>query len=96
MSIWEQVPCTADGANPDDWHCYDKKRTEAAKEACRACPLVDACLQEAIDTREKHGVWGATTEQERRELFKTLGRRKGSSPSHPKTSPTSSHCRSAA
>jgi len=38
---------------------------------CRTCPVVDACLQHAIDHREHHGIWGGRTPDERRRLART-------------------------
>lgn len=41
------------------------------------CPVLDQCLQYAMDYDERFGVWGGTSERERRRLRKTW--RKGSS-----------------
>lgn len=41
---------------------------EAAKRVCRACPAHRPCLRWAMDRREVTGVWGGTTEDERRIL----------------------------
>jgi len=38
----------------------------AAKEVCAACLVRRQCLQFALATRQAHGVWGGTTEEERR------------------------------
>jgi WhiB family redox-sensing transcriptional regulator len=35
---------------------------------CRTCPVTDACLQDALDTRERHGIRGGLTPFERRKL----------------------------
>lgn len=40
--------------------------TDAAKAVCRSCPVIAECLELGID--ERHGVWGGTTEPERRVL----------------------------
>lgn len=40
----------------------------AAKYICGTCPLQAACLTWALDTGQDHGVWGGTTEDERRDL----------------------------
>jgi WhiB family redox-sensing transcriptional regulator len=37
-----------------------------AKEVCAACLVRRQCLQFALATRQAHGVWGGTTEEERR------------------------------
>lgn len=41
---------------------------EHAKSFCRACPSLDPCLEFAITTNQEYGVWGGTTEDERRIL----------------------------
>jgi WhiB family transcriptional regulator, redox-sensing transcriptional regulator len=37
-----------------------------AKAVCASCPVRRQCLQFALATRQAHGVWGGTTEEERR------------------------------
>ena len=44
---------------------------DAAKEVCTACPVSGRCLEFALATNQEAGVWGATTEEERRKLRKT-------------------------
>lgn len=39
-----------------------------AKAVCRRCPSVDPCLTWALETGQDSGVWGATSEDERRAL----------------------------
>jgi WhiB family redox-sensing transcriptional regulator len=46
----------------------------AAKFVCGTCPIRSACLTWALDTGQEHGVWGGTTEDERRSMRRT-GRR---------------------
>lgn len=41
---------------------------EAAKAVCRACPSQEPCLEFALTTNQDSGVWGATSEEERRKL----------------------------
>lgn len=43
---------------------------EAAKAVCRACPAQAPCLEFALATNQEAGVWGATSEEERRVLRK--------------------------
>lgn len=40
----------------------------AAKAVCRGCPVQQACLDFAITTNQEFGVWGGTSEDERRAL----------------------------
>ncbi len=53
---------------------------ESAKRVCRSCEVVDTCLDFALATNQESGVWGATSEEERRKLRKAwlAARRKAS------------------
>jgi len=44
----------------------------AAKDLCRVCPVIDACLSFALRTNQEYGVWGGTSEDERRHLRRRL------------------------
>ena len=44
-------------------------REQRAKAICRICPVNTECLDFAIGGRELHGIWGGTTEVERRGLI---------------------------
>jgi hypothetical protein len=35
---------------------------------CQGCPVRDACPQYAFETRQTDGIWGGTTERQRRRL----------------------------
>ena len=43
---------------------------EEAKAVCRRCPVMETCLQWAMDTGQDSGVWGGMSEQERRKLHR--------------------------
>lgn len=50
---------------------------EEAKSVCRDCPAQSLCLEFALATNQESGIWGGTTEEERRKLRKAwLARRK--------------------
>lgn len=40
----------------------------AAKAVCDSCPAKAPCLQFALDTNQDSGIWGGTTEDERRAI----------------------------
>jgi WhiB family redox-sensing transcriptional regulator len=44
-----------------------------AKAVCATCPVIEPCLMFAVTNYEKHGIWGGTSEKERRILRKELG-----------------------
>jgi WhiB family redox-sensing transcriptional regulator len=43
-------------------------REREAKAICGSCPVLSDCLSYALRIREAHGIWGGTTELERRVL----------------------------
>lgn len=43
---------------------------EVAKRVCVDCPVRTACLEYALTNRVDHGVWGGTSERERRRILK--------------------------
>jgi WhiB family transcriptional regulator, redox-sensing transcriptional regulator len=45
---------------------------EAAKAVCRGCSVKEQCLQYAIESNQEYGIWGATTEEERRYMRREL------------------------
>lgn len=49
-------------------------QAEQAKVVCRRCPVVADCLTWALETGQDAGVWGATSEDERRQLARRSAR----------------------
>ncbi len=56
------------GADTATWFPEPEEPTEAAKAVCRRCPVQRECLAYAVVTRQRYGVWGGLSEQERRRL----------------------------
>ena len=46
-------------------------QVEKAKRICRTCPVRTRCLSWALDQAVSSGIWGGTTEDERRAIRKT-------------------------
>jgi WhiB family redox-sensing transcriptional regulator len=44
------------------------EQIEQAKAVCHECPVQTACLEFALLTNQDSGVWGGTSEEERRKL----------------------------
>ncbi|WP_329213424.1 WhiB family transcriptional regulator [Streptomyces sp. NBC_01485] len=53
-------------------------QTEQAKAVCRRCPVREPCLEWAMETDQTLGVWGGTSEAERRALRRRIRARRGS------------------
>lgn len=60
---------------PGTFFPSDGVGVEIAKQICATCPVKEACLDYALENRIDHGVWGGTSERQRRRLLK--GRRVG-------------------
>lgn len=60
-----ELPCATD---PDLFFSDGLYNTDLAKAACAGCPIRLACLKLALETGERHGVWGGLTELERQQL----------------------------
>jgi WhiB family transcriptional regulator, redox-sensing transcriptional regulator len=46
-------------------------QAEMAKRLCLGCEVRGPCLQYALETNQVNGVWGGTTEEERRTIRRT-------------------------
>ncbi len=44
---------------------------EIAKKVCGDCPVKGLCLEYALEQRIDHGVWGGTSERERRRILRS-------------------------
>lgn len=44
--------------------------TLAALSICARCPVRQECLEYAIEARERFGIWGGTTERQRRRMVR--------------------------
>jgi WhiB family redox-sensing transcriptional regulator len=46
----------------------DTASIERARAICLGCAVIDDCLEYALETNQRAGIWGGTTEEERRSL----------------------------
>lgn len=72
-SEWRDKAACAEAEDPDTWHPENtgsvagRKSVDRAIWICFGCPVIDECLTYALEHRE-YGIWGGTTEEERRAL----------------------------
>ena len=59
--------------SPSTFFPSDGVGVEAARRVCEGCPVKGQCLEYALDNRIDHGVWGGTSERERRRILKARG-----------------------
>jgi WhiB family transcriptional regulator, redox-sensing transcriptional regulator len=53
----------------------EKQAREArAKAVCQRCPVADPCLEFAMETNQKYGIWGGLTDKERASLKRRRAR----------------------
>ena len=64
--------CANRDQDPDLWFPRngDREGAERARAICRICPVRERCLQWALDTGEREGIWGGMTPGGRRQLRK--------------------------
>ena len=63
---WDRAACLC----VDDEAFFPERggSTYEAKKLCKICPVKDECLEYALERDESWGVWGGTSEKERRKL----------------------------
>jgi len=54
---------------------YAVLQIDRAKQVCGECPVSAECLQYALDTNQDSGIWGGTSEEERRAIRRRLAGR---------------------
>jgi WhiB family redox-sensing transcriptional regulator len=67
--IWnQQAACK--GLDPDIFYPVSDEEAEVAKAVCAQCVVQRDCLEHALGSRERDGVWGGATEKERRRMIR--------------------------
>jgi WhiB family redox-sensing transcriptional regulator len=46
----------------------DEARVQQAREICTTCNVTEECLEYALETNQRAGIWGGSTEEERKSL----------------------------
>lgn len=68
LSWRQQSACR--GLDPEIFYPTTDEEAEAAKGVCGSCSVQEACLEHALGSRERDGVWGGCTEKERRRIIR--------------------------
>ena len=58
------------GLDPKLFFPETEEQADVAKMICQGCDVRILCPEHALASREKVGVWGGTTERERRRLIR--------------------------
>lgn len=70
------------GVDPDLFFPERGGSTREAKAVCRGCDVREPCLAYALRNGEKFGIWGGTSERERRRMKRTTLRQVASGERH--------------
>ena len=62
------------GLDPDIFYPDSEDNCDQAIAICESCHVRIACLNYALETREKQGVWGGASARERRRLLRVSRR----------------------
>ena len=55
---------------PSRFFPSDGVGVDAARQLCATCPVKSPCLEYALRNKIDHGVWGGTSERERRRILR--------------------------
>ena len=67
--VWRELGACR-GLDPGMFFPDDDDEAATAKAVCEQCDVRIACLEHALASREKQGVWGGATERERRRIVR--------------------------
>ncbi|WP_370081418.1 WhiB family transcriptional regulator [Streptacidiphilus sp. MAP12-16] len=78
LDVWSQAACRGEDPEiffPEVERGPGARELARAKAVCGGCPVALPCLEWALSTGQRTGVWGGTSESERRTLHRRLERR---------------------
>jgi WhiB family redox-sensing transcriptional regulator len=58
------------GLDPEIFYPATDEEADVAKAVCEVCAIRQACLEHALGSRERDGIWGGATEKERRRIIR--------------------------
>jgi WhiB family redox-sensing transcriptional regulator len=66
---WRQH-AACQGLDPEIFYPPSDEEAGPAKAVCAQCSVAATCLDYALGSRERDGVWGGATEKERRRIIR--------------------------
>lgn len=66
---WQEF-AACKGLDTDVFFPLTEEEATSAKEICKSCPVSEICLEHALQSREREGIWGGATERERRRILR--------------------------
>lgn len=73
MFNWRDFALCKGIKDPNIFFPESSKRTYLPKSICKRCPVQLNCLEEALRDKNCMGIWGGTTDYERRKLLRKRG-----------------------
>lgn len=67
-SWWQKAACR--GLDPSIFYPASEEEADPAKAVCDQCDVRQACLEHALGSRERDGVWGGASELDRRRIVR--------------------------
>lgn len=67
--VWRSLGACR-GLDPEMFFPDTEDKADEAKSICQGCDVRIACLEHALASREKVGIWGGTSERERRRILR--------------------------
>ena len=74
---WQaRAACSEVEVDPEIFFPERGGSSKAARAVCERCDVREKCLEYALNNKEQFGIWGGTSERERRRLRKERARRR--------------------
>jgi WhiB family transcriptional regulator, redox-sensing transcriptional regulator len=70
MNVTWRQRAACRGLDPEIFYPPSDEEADEAKGVCATCQVRQPCLDWALSTRERDGVWGGLTERERRRILR--------------------------
>lgn len=75
MTAWMRYASCAESVGDIWFPETNSPNTKTAKAICNDCPVIDSCLNYALENRFNDGIWGGLTPNERKLLLRNPKRR---------------------